>query len=74
MMNFIPTIFACSTCRITMIAGGGDAIGWSIFFLLAVILAVLGGVAFFMVRLIRRDRDHLDPELSDDYLPAESKP
>lgn len=56
-----------------MIAGGGDAIGWSIFFLLAVILAVLGGICFFMIRLIRRDRDNLDPELSDDYVSAESK-
>jgi hypothetical protein len=57
-----------------MIAGGGDAIGWSIFFLFAVIMAVLGGVIFFMIRLIRRGNEHLELELRDDYVASESKP
>ena len=51
-----------------MIEGGGDAAGYSIFALLIVVLAVLGGVGFFMVRLIRRENDNLDPELRDDYV------
>lgn len=55
-----------------MIAGGGDAAGWSIFFLLAVILAVLGGVGFFMICMIRRERANLDPTLSDEYTDASS--
>ncbi len=55
-----------------MIDGGGDAAGWSIFFLLGVILAMLGGVGFFMVCLARREKANLDPMLSDDYVPAES--
>jgi hypothetical protein len=59
---------ACSTCRVSMIEGGGDAAGYSIFALLIVVLAVLGGVGFFMVRLIRRENDNLDPELRDDYV------
>ena len=59
---------ACSTCRVTMIDGGGDAAGWSIFFLLAVILAMLGGVGFFMFRIARREKEHLDPTLSDDHV------
>ena len=29
---------------------------------------MLGGVAFFMIRLIRRDAANLDPELRDDYI------
>lgn len=51
-----------------MIDGGGDAAGWSIFFLLFVILAILGGVGFFMFRIARRERENFDPALSDDYI------
>jgi hypothetical protein len=67
-MNLFPQLLACSTCRETMIAGGGDAAGWSIFFLLLIILAMLGGIAFFMFRIARREREHFDPSLSDDYV------
>lgn len=62
-LNFL----ACSTCRATFEASG-DSIGYSIFFLLVIILAVLGGVGFFMIRLIRRESDRLDPELRDDFV------
>lgn len=64
-------ILACSTCRVSMVEGGGDAAGWSIFFLLGVILAMLGGVGFFMFRIARREKEHFDPSLSDDYVPAD---
>lgn len=50
-----------------MAAGGGDAAGWSIFFMLVVILAVLSGVVFVLVRMARREAAHLDPELQDDF-------
>jgi ATP/ADP translocase len=60
-------LFACSTCAVNYSASG-NSIGWSIFALLLLILAVLGGVAFFMIRLIRRDNANLDPELRDDYV------
>jgi hypothetical protein len=60
---------ACSTCQITMAAGGGDAAGWSILFLLVVILTILTGVVFFLARIMRRDAESLDPELRDDYVP-----
>jgi ATP/ADP translocase len=63
---------ACSTCRVSMVEGGGDAAGWSIFALLVIILAMLGGIAFFMFRIARREREHFDPSLSDDYTPTES--
>ena len=53
-----------------MIEGGGDAAGWSIFFLLIVILAMLGTVAFFMYRIAKREREHFDPTLSDNYAPG----
>ena len=60
-------LLACSTCSVNY-AATGDSIGYSIFFLLVLILAVLAGVAFFMFRLIRRDAENLDPELRDDYV------
>jgi len=71
-MNLIPEIFACSTCRVTMVEAGGDAAGWSIFFLLGVILAILGAIGFFMVRIAIRQKAHFDPTLSDDYVAPES--
>jgi type IV secretory pathway TrbD component len=61
-MNFL----ACSTCQVNTALGGGDAAGWSILFLLVVILAMLGGVIWAMVRVMRREAAHLDPELHDD--------
>jgi len=60
-------LLACSTCSVNY-AATGDSIGYSIFFLLVLILAVLAGVAFFMFRLIRRAAENLDPELRDDYV------
>ncbi|MFK7851849.1 MAG: hypothetical protein AB8D78_12810 [Akkermansiaceae bacterium] len=65
---YLLNSIACSTCRISMIEGGGDAAGYSIFALLIVILAVLGGIGFFMARLMRRENDNLDPELRDDFV------
>ncbi len=58
---------ACATCQANM-AAGGDAAGYSIFFLLIVILAVLGFVIFFMARMMRREQANLDPALQDDYV------
>lgn len=65
-LNFL----ACSTCRVSMIEGGGDAAGWSIFALLVVILSMLGGITFYMFRIARREKEFLDPTLSDDYVPT----
>ena len=56
---------ACSTCRTNM-EGGGEAASWSIFFLLVVILAMLGSIAFFMIRIALREKQHFDPSLSDE--------
>ncbi|MEI6818773.1 MAG: hypothetical protein WCL19_04155 [Verrucomicrobiota bacterium] len=69
-MNYTSQFLACGTCRDTMLAGGGDAAGWSIFFLLFVILAMLGAIVFFMRRISRREKLHFDPSLSDDYVPV----
>jgi len=53
---------ACSTCAKSFQEGGGDAAGWSIVFLLATIVPVLGGTGICMVRIVRRERESLDPK------------
>ncbi len=58
------SILACLTCAKNF-ADHTNAIGWSIFALLALILPMLGGVVFLMVRLARRGDAALDPELRD---------
>lgn len=67
-MNSLPLFIACSSCRNSMVIGGGDAAGWSIFFLLIVILGMLGGIGFFMFRFVMREKENFDPELCDDYI------
>lgn len=66
------SMLACSTCRVSMIEGGGDAAGWSIFFLLVVILAMLSSIGVFMFRLAQREKAYFDPSLSDDYRPSDT--
>jgi len=67
----IDTLLACATCAVNFQDDGPNAAGWSILAMLVVILTMLGGVMFFMIRLIRRSDAVLDPELRDD-LPSAS--
>ena len=53
---------ACSTCAKSFQEGGGDAAGWSIVFLLATIVPVLVATGICMVRIVRRERESLDPK------------
>ena len=62
----IDTLLACATCAVNFQDDGPNPAGWSILFMLGMILPVLGGVLFFMIRLIRRSDADLDPELRDD--------
>lgn len=65
-MNALHALsLACTTCQVNMAVGGGDAAGWSILFLLGVILTMLAMVVFFVVRIVRRS-GKLDPELCDE--------
>ena len=68
----IPAILACATCAANFQDETTNAAGWSIFVMLLVILPVLAGVLFFMVRLARRSEQTLDPEFRDDPPPAAS--
>lgn len=67
-MDSMNALFACITCAKNFGDGSGpNAAGWSIMFLLVVILGLLGMIGFFMVRIARRESDNLDPELCDDF-------
>ena len=68
----IDTLLACATCASNFQDETTNAAGWSIFFLLGMILPVLAGVVFFMIRLARRSEQTLDPELRDDLTAASS--
>ena len=58
----IPLVISCSTCQANSLYGGGDAVGWSIFFLLIVILIVASAVVFCMIRIARRSREFAQEE------------
>ena len=68
----IDTLLACATCASNFQDETTNAAGWSIFFLLGVILPVLAGVVFFMIRLARRSEQALDPEFRDETPAASS--
>jgi hypothetical protein len=72
MLAFDP-IVACATCEATSTLVGGEAAKWSILFLLAITLGILCGVGYFMWRMAVREREHLEPELSDDFIPESSR-
>ncbi len=63
-----PSTLACTFCGYHSPENTSDAAGYSIFFLLIVILLILGTVIFFMARMMRRESEHLDPALKDDYV------
>ncbi len=56
---------ACGICAADSANDPTNAGGYSILFMLGVILAMLGFVSFFMIRMIRRSSQMLDPELCD---------
>jgi len=64
-MLFQSLNIACTTCAKSFQEAGGDAAGWSIFFLLATVIPVLGATGICMVRMVRREREALDPKYAD---------
>ena len=59
---------ACTTCAKAFHAAGGNAAGLAIFFLLVVIVAVLSGVGFLLVRMAKREQAALPDEYRDQPL------
>ena len=64
-MNLDTIQIACTTCAKSFQEGGGDAAGWSILFMLGVIVPVLGATGICMVRIVRRERETMDPKYAD---------
>ena len=64
-MLFESLNIACTTCAKSFQEAGGDAAGWSIFFLPATVIPVLGATGICMVRMVRREREALDPKYAD---------
>ena len=64
-MLFESLNIACTTCAKSFQEAGGDAAGWSIFLLLATVIPVLGATGICMVRMVRREREALDPKYAD---------
>jgi len=63
MMNL--SSLGCLTCAKAFEHAGGNAAGWAILVMLIILVPVLSTIGFCMVRLARREKDHLDPELQD---------
>ena len=62
----IDSLLACTTCANNFVMDD-NAGGYAILFMLAVILPILGGIGFLMIRIVRRGEASLDPELRDDF-------
>lgn len=69
---FIPSILACTTCARAFHSAGGNAAGLAILLLLVVIVGVLSGVVFLMVRIARREQENLPLEYRDEVSSSHS--
>ena len=72
-MSSIAFFLACATCQANSSSGGGEATKWSILFLLAIIVGLLIGIGRFMAHLAAGEKQHLDPALSDEYVPDSTR-
>jgi predicted metal-binding membrane protein len=58
-------IIACATCANTFEEAGGNAAGWAIMFMVAIIMPMAAGVIFLLARIARREAAALDPQFRD---------
>ena len=65
-------ILACATCASNFMYGETDAAGWAIALMLMIIIPLIMGVLYAMIRIAKREKAGLDPRYSDDYLPPVS--
>jgi len=66
------SILACATCANAFKHGGQDAAGWAIALMLLVIVPLITMVAWFMIKIAKRERSSLDAEYCDDYVAPSS--
>lgn len=62
----IDSLLSCTTCANNFVSDD-NAAGYAILFMLGVLIPILGGIGFLMVRIIRRGESNLDPDLRDDF-------
>lgn len=62
------SVLACATCADAFKHGGQDAAGWSIAVMLMVIIPLVSGVLWAMIRIAKREKAALDPRYCDDYV------
>jgi len=62
------SVLACATCANAFKHGGQDAAGWSIAIMLMVIVPLVSGVLWTLIRIAKREKVALDPRYCDDYI------
>lgn len=67
-MTTLSPILACATCASNFMYGDTDAAGWAIAMMLMIIVPLITGVLYAMVRIARREKAEFDPRYSDDYV------
>ncbi len=68
-MTTVSLPLACAVCAKAFQHGdgSGDAAGWAIFFMLCVVVPMICGIGFFIVRMVRREGKNLDPQFQDNF-------
>jgi len=61
------SFLACKTCAEAMSAGGDNAAGYAILFMLAVILPLAATMVFCFIRLAKRSSQELEPQYQDSF-------
>jgi len=67
-LNTIDLHIACQACRGAFEAGGKDAAGWAIMFMLMIIIPMLAAVGFFIIRIAKRQKENADATYDDPFL------
>ncbi|MDA0765528.1 MAG: hypothetical protein O3A87_00665 [Verrucomicrobia bacterium] len=58
-------IMACATCANSFKEAGGEAAGWAIMFMVAIIVPMAAGIVFLIARIARREAAALEPQFRD---------
>lgn len=65
--NSFPDLLSCSTCAQAFEHAGKDAAGLAILFMLVIIIPLLAGIGFFIIRMARREKAYFDPQYKDPF-------
>jgi len=66
MINSVFNLFGCSVCMgIGAEHRDSVAVGWAMLVMLVIIIPMLTAIIFFISRMAKRERENMDPSLSD---------